>query len=160
MFDFFKAKKVDLCSKVYGRILQHGKPMTNLKVIRSLDYIGEHKYQDSTVSNGDGMFLFEPYSIKSRAPKRLFSETRVFQYIYVIYEGEEKVLWSAMQYGRDEIPAYSKKLSSMCCELSNPKVNFDFYGRASLERSSSSKFSAISICRWEDNFEISETFNN
>ncbi|SBS40089.1 hypothetical protein MSP8887_04179 [Marinomonas spartinae] len=160
MFNFLKSKEVSLCSKVYGRILLDGKPMLNLKIVRSLDYIGEHKYQDSTLSNEDGIFSFEPYSIKSRAPKRLFSESRVFQYIYVIYEGEEKVLWSTMQYGCDEVPAYSKKLSSMCCDLSNPKVNFDFYGRASLKRSSNSKFSAISICRWEDNFEISETLNN
>ncbi|SBS26332.1 hypothetical protein MSP8886_00573 [Marinomonas spartinae] len=160
MFSFLKKENVTLCPEVHGKLLLNGTPLNNIEIIRSLNYIGEHEYTDSVISDSDGSFSFNSYSIKSRVPNKLFNESRIFQYIYADYDGKIYVIWKSKQPGYNVIFAYAKKLENMLCELSNPKVSFKFYDRTSSERSSLYEYSAHSICRWEDNFEISKVFND
>lgn len=153
-------KEVSLCSEINGELFFHGEPLKNIKIVRSLNYIGEHEYTDDVLSDSEGRFHFNAYKIKSRAANRLFKESRVFQYIYLEHEGEKKYIWRARQSGADAIPELSEKLQAMYCELSDPEVRFNVNIKIISDTTFYAKYEAVSRCRWVDNFEISETFND
>ncbi|QLE83689.1 DUF4198 domain-containing protein [Shewanella sp. Scap07] len=148
MFGWFKKKEVFLSSEVKGVITKNGTPVANLEVTRSLMYIDEKDHIDVVITDSAGYFHFPRKTIKSSIPNRLFSEDHVSQQITIEPEGELLPLWAANHVGITEIPEFSRKLSSMACELNNKRVSFQFenINNEHLDHQASS------ICRWQEDY--------
>ncbi|QLE83688.1 hypothetical protein FLM48_00440 [Shewanella sp. Scap07] len=148
MLGWFKKKEVFLSSEVNGVISQNGIPAADLAVTRSLMYIDGKDRIDVTMTDSEGHFHFPRKTIKSSIPNRLFSEDHVSQQITIESEGELLPLWVANHVGITEIPEFSRKLSSMACDLTDKRVTFQF------ENTNNEHLDhmASSICRWDEDY--------
>ncbi|QBJ62448.1 DUF6795 domain-containing protein [Pseudoalteromonas sp. DL-6] len=149
MFSWFKKKKeVFLSPEVNGIVTKNGTPVANLEIIRSLIYIDEKVHRDTVSTDQNGRFHFSKKKILSSIPNKLIVENRVSQEIFIENNDALIPLWIATQSGIDEVPEYSKKLSLLNCEITNPHVVFEFRNQKNIHRN----YVAQSICRWEEDF--------
>lgn len=149
MFSWFKKKKeVFLSPEVNGIVTKNGTPVANLEIIRSLIYIDEKVHRDTVYTDQNGRFHFPKKTIFSSIPNKLLVENRVSQEIFIEDCDTLIPLWIATQSGIDEVPEYTKKLSLLNCEITNPHVVFEFRNQKNIQRS----YVAQSICRWEEDF--------
>ena len=149
MFSWFKKKKeVFLSPEVNGVVTENGTPIANLEIIRSLIYIDEKVHRDTASTDQNGRFHFPKKTILSSIPNKLIVENRVSQEIFIENNDALIPLWIATQSGIDEVPEYSKKLSLLNCEITNPHVVFEFRNQKNIHRN----YVAQSICRWEEDF--------
>ena len=149
MFSWFKKKKeVFLSPEVNGIVTKNGTPVANLEIIRSLIYIDEKVHRDTVSTDQNGRFHFSKKTILSSIPNKLIVENRVSQEIFIENNDALIPLWIATQSGIDEVPKYSKKLSLLNCEITNPHVVFEFRNQKNIHRN----YVAQSICRWEEDF--------
>ncbi|MBE0458709.1 DUF6795 domain-containing protein [Pseudoalteromonas prydzensis] len=149
MFSWFKKKKeVFLSPEVNGIVTKNGTPVANLEIIRSLIYIDEKVHRDTVSTDQNGRFHFSKKTILSSIPNKLIVENRVSQEIFIENNDALIPLWIATQSGIDEVPEYSKKLSLLNCEITNPHVVFEFRNQKNIHRN----YVAQSICRWEEDF--------
>ncbi|MGP5156157.1 DUF6795 domain-containing protein [Pseudoalteromonas prydzensis] len=149
MFSWFKKKKeVFLSPEVNGVVTENGTPVASLEIIRSLIYIDEKVRRDIATTDEDGRFHFPKKTIFSSIPNKLIVENRVSQEIFIESSDALIPLWIATQSGVDEVPEYSKKLSLLNCEITNPHVVFEFRNQKNIHRN----YVAQSICRWEEDF--------
>ena len=149
MFSWFKKKKeVFLSPEVNGIVTKNGTPVANLEIIRSLIYIDEKVHRDTASTDQNGRFHFPKKTILSSIPNKLIVENRVSQEIFIENNDALIPLWIATQSGIDEVPEYSKKLSLLNCEITNPHVVFEFRNQKNIHRN----YVAQSICRWEEDF--------
>ncbi|UJF22649.1 DUF6795 domain-containing protein [Shewanella sp. OMA3-2] len=139
-----------LSSEVNGIITKNGTPVANLEVTRSLIYIDEKDHLDVAITDSKGHFYFPQKSIRSSIPNRLFSEDRVSQQITVVDDNELLPIWSANHIGITEVPEFSKKLSSMACELTDKRVTFQFKNT----NNEHLDHMASSICRWDEDYTL------
>ncbi len=149
MFSWFKKKKeVFLSPEVNGVVTENGTPIANLEIIRSLIYIDEKVHRDTASTDQNGRFHFPKKTILSSIPNKLIVENRVSQEIFIENNDTLIPLWIATQSGIDEVPEYSKKLSLLNCEITNPHVVFEFRNQKNIHRN----YVAQSIFRWEEDF--------
>lgn len=149
MFSWFRKKKeVFLSPEVKGIVTENGQPVANLEIIRSLIYIDEKVHRDAAITDENGRFHFPKKTILSSIPNKLIAEHRVSQEIFIEREDGLTPLWVATQAGINEIPEYSKKLSFLNCQITDPHVVFEFKNQKNKHRN----YVAQSICRWEEDF--------
>ena len=150
MFGFFKKYDVHLCPQVKGQILNQGKPVIGEKVIRYLSYVDRKERYDDVITDSEGRFTLPEVNIRSKMPGNFMVEHNTLQIIYIEQDTEKYVLWNSNLPGFKPIAAYSRKLSSLNCDLTSADVSFEFARDKHPER----PHYAGSICRWDEDFTI------
>jgi hypothetical protein len=119
-------KTVLLSPEINGRLVNAGVPLAGRTVIRYLNY--DNDYEDEAVTDSEGRFHFDPVSIKSARPNNPFDETRIFQLLKIIVEGQEVVLWGHTREipDRKGIPYIDKKLSGAVFDVSLDYAHYIF----------------------------------
>jgi len=106
--------KVCLFSKMTGVITLDGKPVTNAKLVRTVDLSGPNI--DETTTDQNGNFEF-PAIFTRTITKHLPQEFVSNQSIIVHYQGKEYPLWSAVKRKPDENSESRGKPLVVACEL-------------------------------------------
>ena len=150
MFGFFKKYDVHLCPQVKGQILNQGKPVVGEKVIRYLSYVDQKERFDHVITDNEGRFTLPEVNIRSKMPGNFMVEHNTRQLIYIEKHKEEYILWNTSLIGYKPVAAYNRKLLSLNCDLTTPKVSFEFANDKHPER----PHYAGSICRWNEDFTI------
>ncbi|SBS31927.1 hypothetical protein MSP8886_02283 [Marinomonas spartinae] len=150
MFGLFKTYDVHMCSEVKGVLTLDGSPLGGIVVNRYLKFAYKLEKEDQTITNQDGSFYLPEVKIQSKIPGDMFSQESTFQLITVNYSDKSYELWRSKFPGLVELSEYKKKLSCLNGDLSSEKVNFAFQN----DTDENLEFSASSICRWENDFEV------
>lgn len=148
MFGWFKKKEAYLSPEVKGVVKENGQGVANIQVSRLLIYIDEVERIDHAKTDDKGQFYFPEKMIMSRIAANELSEQRVYQDIYIERDKQTYTLWQADQTTFKEVPEYSKKLSSLHCDLTNKLVTFEF-----AHYNPNRKNMASSICRWQEDYQ-------
>ncbi|SBS40085.1 hypothetical protein MSP8887_04175 [Marinomonas spartinae] len=144
------AYKVHLCPEVKGKISDHGKPLVNVKIERTLSFSDGKYVEDYTFTDENGEFSLPEVNIRSGQPAVPFAEVFTSQAICFSYKNNEYILWASRLSGIKQSEAYVKKLGSLIGDISNDQTLFNF---------KSDKFGeytnrANSICIWENDYRI------
>ncbi|WP_281560372.1 DUF6795 domain-containing protein [Thalassomonas sp. RHCl1] len=150
MFGFFKKYDVHLCPLVKGQILKEGKAVAGIEVIRSLTYVDNKERIDSVKTDDKGNFILPKVNIRSKMPGNFMVEHNTRQIIYTEQNNKKYILWNTSMWGFKPIAAFNRKLSSLNCDLTSPKVSFEFANDKHPQR----PHYAGTICRWDEDFEI------
>ncbi|WP_281557872.1 DUF6795 domain-containing protein [Thalassomonas sp. RHCl1] len=148
MFGWFKKKEAYLSPEVKGVVTENGQPVANIQVSRLLIYVDEVERIDHVKTDDKGQFYFPEKTIMSRIAVNELAEQRVSQDIYIERDKQTYTLWGADQTTFKEVPEYSKKLSSLNCDLTNKLVMFEF-----AHYNPNRKNMASSICRWQEDYQ-------
>ncbi|TCI03403.1 hypothetical protein EZV61_11075 [Corallincola luteus] len=155
MFGLFKKFDVNLCPEVKGQILLEGKPVSGVKITRSLTYYYENERLDYTTTDDNGQFSFPEVNIRSRKPGSMFDVSRTYQELFAERCGQKYKLWRSTFHGIEKRPEYERKLGSLNCDLTSKLVKFEFKNN----KNSNIDFFATSLARWSDDFIIFEEYN-
>ena len=145
--NYIGTHKVHLCPAVKGRLMNHGKPLINATITRTLSYSDGKYSEDMCNTDNDGYFSMPEKSLRSSQPALLIAEKIVYQHIKVIFDNLEYKLWSSTPSGIEPKLVYAEKLSQLNCDVADKEVSFYF-----LANPGKSKCRASGICRWEENF--------
>ena len=108
--------KVCLFSNMAGVIKLNGRPVSNAKLVRTVDLSGPEV--DETMTDDQGNFKF-PAIFKRTLSKHLPQEFSSSQLIVVHYQGKEYPLWSAVKRKPEEDSESKGKPLIVACELNN-----------------------------------------
>lgn len=108
--------KVFLFSKMEGVIKLDGKPVSDAKLVRTVNLSKDEV--DETVTDKNGKFEFDVIAKRS-AGKHLPQEFAVSQLIYVHYKGKEYRMWSGVKRKPEENSESRGKPLVVACELSS-----------------------------------------
>ncbi|SBS40084.1 hypothetical protein MSP8887_04174 [Marinomonas spartinae] len=144
------AYKVHLCPEVKGQITDHGKPLANVKIERTLSFSDGKYVEDHTFTDENGAFSLPEVNIRSGQPAIPFAEVFTSQAIYFTYKKIEYRLWISRLPSFKFRAEFADKLSTLNADLKDEKIIFKFDNR----NKEGYKFEAVSICRWDDDFEI------
>ena len=146
------AYKVHLCPEVKGQANEKGKPLSNVKIERVLNFSDGKSVEDFTYTDNNGGFSLPEINIRSNQPAVPLAEIFTSQAIYLSYNNEEYCLWGSRLSGVKYREEYARKLRQLIADISNGKVLFKFQNK----KTEGYKFEALSICRWSDDFEVVE----
>ncbi|MBB1296177.1 MULTISPECIES: DUF6795 domain-containing protein [Pseudoalteromonas] len=146
------AYKVHLCPEVKGQASEKGKPLSNVKIERVLNFSDGKSVEDFTYTDNNGGFSLPEINIRSNQPAVPLAEIFTSQAIYLSYNNEEYCLWGSRLSGVKYREEYARKLRQLIADISNGKVLFKFQNK----KTEGYKFEALSICRWSDDFEVVE----
>lgn len=110
--------KACLFSKMSGVVLLDGKPVSGVRLVRTVDFSG--KKTDETTSDDNGRFEFPPLyerSIRNVLPQEFTAAQEVVAY----YEGMEYQIWSAVKRKPDENAESRGKPLVVTCELTSER---------------------------------------
>lgn len=166
---FFKKIDVHLCPEVKGRIVNNGKPVAGLEILRQLAFNDFDIIKDTTYTDKNGEFNFSEKNI--RLPKRKISiAANVTNQVIIIIDRKKQYrtrdkdiyyrLWQVSKGGINRKKSFSKKLSQLNCELTNKEVYFLFEYNKNLTQEPKYNYYGTSICRWQEDFLIRKTYNN
>ncbi|SBS40086.1 hypothetical protein MSP8887_04176 [Marinomonas spartinae] len=144
------AYKVHLCPEVKGSVADHGKPLANVKIERTLSFSGGKYVEDHTFTDENGEFSLPEVNIRSGQPAVPFAEIFTSQAICFTYQEKDYCLWGATHSSFKLREEYAEKLGSLKADIMDDEVLFKFHNKSD----SDYKFKALTICRWENNFEI------
>ncbi|WDE12126.1 DUF6795 domain-containing protein [Thalassomonas haliotis] len=150
MFGFFKKYDVHLCPEVKGQILNQGKPLAGEKVIRYLNYVDRKERFDHAITDETGRFSLPEVNIRSKMPGNFMVEHNTLQIIYIEFNNEKHTIWNSSLEGYKPNAAYSRKLSSLNCDLSSPTVSFEFTNDKNPQR----PHYAVTNCQWDTDFSV------
>mgnify|MGYP000144128818 FL=1 len=156
IFGFFKEYDVHLCPPVKGQLFYQGKPLAGEKVIRYLSYVDYKDRFDHTFTDKEGRFSLPEVNIRSKLPGNFLVEHNTLQIIYIEQNKEKYTLWNSSLVGYEPKAAYTRKLSSLNCDLTSPRVSFEFANDTHPQR----PHYAGTICQWEDDFSIYHVHEN
>lgn len=111
-----------LFSEMSGVVNFEGKPATDVKLIRMVDY--DKKQYDETVTDENGKFHFSGVFRTSLLSGILPTEFVVAQKITAVYEGKEYEVWSGTKRKPEENSESKGKPLIVECNLSQPDVEF------------------------------------
>lgn len=146
------AYKVHLCPEVKGQASEKGKPLSNVKIERVLNFSDGKSVEDFTYTDNNGGFSLPEINIRSNQPAVPLAEIFTSQAIYLSYNNEEYCLWGSRLSGVKYREEYARKLRQLIADISDGKVLFKFQNK----KTEGYKFEALSICRWSDDFEVVE----
>jgi len=146
------AYKVHLCPEVKGQASVKGKPLSNVKIERVLNFSDGKSVEDFTYTDNNGGFSLPEINIRSNQPAVPLAEIFTSQAIYLSYNNEEYCLWGSRLSGVKYREEYARKLRQLIADISDGKVLFKFQNK----KTEGYKFEALSICRWSDDFEVVE----
>lgn len=146
------AYKVHLCPEVKGQVSEKGKPLSNVRIDRVLNFSDGKCAEDFTYTDKNGSFLLPEINIRSNQPAVPLAEIFTSQAIYLSYNHEEYCLWGSRLSGAKYREEYAKKLRQLIADTTDEKVLFKFENK----KTEGYKFEALSICRWSDDFEVVE----
>ena len=141
-----------LCPEVKGQASEKGKPLSNVKIERVLNFSDGKSVEDFTYTDNNGGFSLPEINIRSNQPAVPLAEIFTSQAIYLSYNNEEYCLWGSRLSGVKYREEYARKLRQLIADISNGKVLFKFQNK----KTEGYKFEALSICRWSDDFEVVE----
>lgn len=153
MFGLFKNYDVEMSSPVKGRVTNHGKPMANLTINRSLVYQGYKKGEEqleTVKTDQDGRFSFPEFRVKSKYPGDIFgSNFGVQQAIYFEVNGKLYRLWASTK-GVPELnyPKLADLLLNLNGDMENQQVTYEFETKLEDEEYPI-HHNVYSICYWE-----------
>lgn len=142
--------KVHLCPEVKGQISDHGKPLANVKIERLLSFSDGKYVEDHAFTDKNGAFSLPEVNIRSGQPAVPFAEIFTSQAICFTYQKNEYCLWGATHSSFKFREEYAAKLKSLKADIANKEVLFKFHNKIEPDY----KFKALSICRWEQDFEV------
>ncbi|MBU2972258.1 hypothetical protein KO527_23255 [Pseudoalteromonas sp. C2R02] len=128
--------------------MNHGKPLINATITRTLSYSDGKYSEDMCNTDNDGYFSMPEKSLRSSQTALLIAERFTSQRIYAHYYGDEYLLWSSQNSGIVLKPEYTIKLQSLYGDIEDDEIYFSFRNERSV------RFKASSICRWQDDFTI------
>ncbi|WP_274055316.1 DUF6795 domain-containing protein [Thalassomonas actiniarum] len=155
MFGFFKKYDVHLCPQVKGQVLNQGKPLAGEKVIRYLSYVDYKDRYDHTFTDEEGRFSLPEVNIRSKLPGNFLVEHNTLQIIYIEQSKKKYILWNSNLPGYKPKAAYARKLSSLNCDLTSPRVSFEFANDTQQR-----PHYAGTICQWDEDFSIYHIHEN
>jgi len=144
------AYKVHLCPEVKGQISEKGKPLSNVKVERILNFSDGKSVEDFTYTDKNGGFLLPEVNIRSNQPAVPLAEIFTSQAISLTRESTKYFLWGSTFSGIKYRHEYAKKLNCLFADTSNEEVFFHFRN----DNVAGYKFRAAGIGRWDEDFEI------
>ncbi|MGP5158207.1 DUF6795 domain-containing protein [Pseudoalteromonas prydzensis] len=144
------AYKVHLCPEVKGQVSEKGKPLSNVKIERVLNFSDGKCVEDFTYTGENGSFSLPEVNIRSNQPAVPLAEIFTSQAITFTYENTKYILWvstfSDIKYRHE----YAKKLECLHADISDEEVFFHFRNNNVADY----KFRATGIGRWNEDFEI------
>ena len=147
MFWPFKKYDVEMSPEVRGVIKLDGVPQAGLTVYRELYYEGYKKGKtltDEARTNEYGEFSFDPVTVRSSAPGDIFGGSlRVYQKVFLNYNGEQKKLWGVWSPTDGRKPLVSM-LSDINCELKN----IERIHEVEIAPEKGAPISVYSVCDW------------
>ena len=149
------AYKVHLCPEVKGQITDHGKPLANVKIERTLSFSDGKYVEDHTFTDENGAFSLPEVNIRSGQPAVPFAEIFTSQAIFFTYIGKEYCLWGTRLSSIKYCKEYAVKLGSLFADIKNEKVFFSFKDFECPDI----PFQSSSICRWDKDFNIIDVEN-
>jgi len=150
MFGFFKKYDVHLCPEVKGQVFNQGKPLVGEKVTRFLSYVDQKERYDHAITDEEGRFSLPEVNIRSKMPGNFMVEHNTLQIITIEYNNKHHTLWNSSLEGFKPVAAYSRKLSSLNCDITSPRVSFEFANDTHPQR----PHYAGTICQWDKDFHI------
>ena len=156
MFGLIKKYNVHMCSEVKGIVTLDGEPVEGAKILRELSYADDVIEADETETDNNGYFLMPVVTITSKKPGDMFVHDVVKQHINVLYEGNTYKLWKTRLLGIEPFAEVEEKLTSLNGDLSNSEVQFTFPNK----QNPNLEFDGVSICRWDNDFEIFELIDD
>ncbi|RPA38607.1 DUF6795 domain-containing protein [Shewanella frigidimarina] len=139
--------KVHLCPKVRGQLVNKGKPLNNVKIMRTLSYSDGKYTEDIIYTDVNGNFQFPEKSLRSSQPALLIAEKIVYQLITAHFDGREFKLWLSNPSGIEPIEEYANKLKLLNGDIADDEIFFSF-----IDNKHPHPYKATSICRWDDDF--------
>jgi len=152
MVGLMKKYDVHMCSEVKGCILNNGEPVNGARIRRELTYAHSVVEIDETVTDANGYFSMPEILITSKKPGDMFVHDVVLQRITILSNEETYVLWNTKQLGIEPFKEIEEKLLTLNGDLSSQEVRFTFPNK----KNPSLEFDGLSICRWENDFEVFE----
>ncbi|SBS26325.1 hypothetical protein MSP8886_00570 [Marinomonas spartinae] len=144
------AYKVHLCPEVIGQITDHGKPLANVKIERTLSFSDGKYVEDHTFTDENGAFSLPEVNIRSGQPAVPFAEVFTSQAIYFMYQEIEYTLWISRLSSYKFREEYANKLKALKADIKDEEVLLKFQNI----KVEGYKHEAFSICRWKEDFEI------
>ncbi|SBS26320.1 hypothetical protein MSP8886_00568 [Marinomonas spartinae] len=115
------AYKVHLCPEVKGQITDHGKPLANVKIERTLSFSDGKYVEDHTFTDENGEFYLPEVNIRSGQPAVPFAEIFTSQGIFLLLEQEKYCLWGAMQTSFKFREEFAAKLATLDADIKTKK---------------------------------------
>ncbi|PCM42872.1 hypothetical protein CPA50_17415 [Marinobacter sp. ANT_B65] len=143
MFGFLKKYDVHLFPPVEGRLLQNGKPLEGVEVIREAAY--DEVETETVITDADGRFSFSEWTTRSSTPGKPLIEARLRQVVAAKYQDEFYILW---QYTTDQVvpePVITALLGALDCDIANEETDHYF----PIPDNPGFEHIIGSICRWE-----------
>lgn len=142
MFGLGKKYDVQLFPPVQGRILQDGRALSGVTVVREATYDAAEIQETQT--DEEGRFSFPAWTIKSRTPGKPLVEDRLRQVIIVNHQARKYVLWYYVTGRIDGETIVAEKLQTLDCDLKNEEIDHHF------QKAENPDFThnISSICRW------------
>ncbi|TQV66927.1 carboxypeptidase regulatory-like domain-containing protein [Exilibacterium tricleocarpae] len=131
----FDVGKACVFSEVSGVVTYRGEPVPGATVRRIAKW--QKEKQDSTTTDADGRFHFEPMYQRS-AVKLIPAEFVAHQRLLIEHQGEEVLLWFTTKRSTEENSELNGKPLKFTCELTN-EPRFDRNYRASIK----------TLCTWD-----------
>ena len=118
MFDKFR-----LCvfSAVKGVVLDHGRPVTGAKVLRTYEWGwgGDREERDEAVTDESGRFQMPAIFRTSVSGALIPHEPHISQLLTIVANGKEYMAWSVMKRDYEENSEVDGKPTSIICRLEN-----------------------------------------
>lgn len=124
MFGFFNRQDFVLSREVQGQLLDKGKPVANVTVVRSLIYGDEHS--DTVVTDKNGYFTFPEWVIRTSKPSQMFFNSSLLQHIYLPSESSEDfTLWYTSVAQNEESETLRELLGHLVCDINDQAKTYD-----------------------------------
>lgn len=163
--ELFEKEEIHLSPEVRGRVLDNGKPVSGVTIMRELSYNDYDSIKETTMTDVDGCFSF-PEKIMKKSPYRMDITHHHIRQLVLIVDKEKKYredtsqtlypLWSVTKkhIGKDE--SFIEKLKSLECDVNNKEHYFAFDYRSDWDVEEKYRYenSGTTICRWGSNFKL------
>ncbi len=124
-------------SAVQGVVLKDGKPLTEVKVLRTFKWTwNDTKQHDETTTDANGKFNFALASRISLITSISPHEPVIYQTIKIIYEGKEHMAWELTKHNYRENGELKGKKINIECKIEKKEgyhINTDIWGICTLK---------------------------
>lgn len=163
--ELFEKEEIHLSPEVKGRVLDNGKPVVGMTIMRELSYNDYDSIKDTTITDNDGCFSF-PKKIMKKSPYRMEITHHHISQLIAVVDKDKKYrrdnsqtlypLWNVTKkhIGQDE--SFIEKLKSLECDINNKEYYFAFDYRSDWDVEEKYRYenSGTTICRWVNNFKL------